>query len=122
MNTHDVFEKWKHLDHLVSDREWLAVDENGNKGILMMILYESWQAIKKQMIETRIDSTPLTSCHDCMWNYEGECNLRPHSGFHYDYDRYEDDEAEHEFKPCKYRLEYYSFEEWFLEHYGVLLK
>jgi len=48
MTIHDVYEKWKHLDHLLSDREWLAVDENGNKGILMMILYESWQAIKAE--------------------------------------------------------------------------
>ena len=24
---------------------------------------------------------------------------------------------DHLFKPCKYRLEYFSFEEWFLEHY-----
>lgn len=73
MSIHTVFEKWKHLDHLLSDREWLTTDDDGgtdirnldhllsdqdwlttdddgNTDIRMMILYESWQAIKAAVL------------------------------------------------------------------------
>lgn len=126
MSIHTVFEKYHHLDHLLSDRDWLTTDDDGNTDIRMMILYESWQAIKDELNATpatrKIRASPLRSCHDCMWNYEGECNLSPHSGFHYDYDRYVDDEGEHEFKPCKYRIEYFDFEEWYLRNYERVMQ
>ncbi len=48
MSIHTVFEKWKHLDNLLSDREWLTTDDDGGTDIRMMILYESWQAIKAE--------------------------------------------------------------------------
>ncbi len=51
MSTHDVYEKWKHLDHLLSDRDWLTTDDDGHTDIRMMILYESWQAIKTAVFE-----------------------------------------------------------------------
>jgi hypothetical protein len=37
-----VYEKYKHLDELVSDFEWLP------QGILRQFYYDLWQAIKKE--------------------------------------------------------------------------
>ncbi len=128
MNLKICFEKYHHLDHLLSDSDWLKLrDEAGNESVLNNILFDCWQAIKTELQtdkrgQQKIQASPFRSCDDCMWNYEGECNISSHSGFQYDDDRYADDEDEHEFKPCKYRLEYFSFEEWFLEHYMELLK
>ena len=30
MSIHTVFEKYHHLDHLLSDRDWLTTDDDGN--------------------------------------------------------------------------------------------
>jgi len=40
MTTKDVFEKYKHMDHLLSDRRWLG------ESLLNQIAYDFWQAIK----------------------------------------------------------------------------
>lgn len=126
MSIHTVFEKYHHLDHLLSDRDWLTTDDDGNTDIRMMILYESWQAIKDELNATpatrKIRASPLRSCDCCLWNFEGECNLVKDSGFHYDYDRYADDDDVHEFKPCKYRIEYFDFEEWYLRNYERVMQ
>lgn len=127
MSIHTVFEKYHHLDHLLSDPDWLKLrDEAGNENILNHILFESWQAIKDELNVTpatrKIRASPLRSCDCCLWNFEGECNLRPHSGFHYDYDRYAADEDDHEFKSCKYRIEYLDFEEWYLRNYERVIQ
>ena len=126
MSIHAVFEKWHHLDHLLSDPDWVKLrDEAGNENILNHILLDCWQAIKTELRSERpgrrIKSTPLISWDECMWNFEGECNLVKDSGFHYDYDRYADDEDEHEFKPCKYRIEYFDFDDWFVENLEAVL-
>lgn len=127
MTLQSIFDQYKHLDHLLSDREWLTgPDEEGHVDIRMVILFDCWQAIKAELkvnkSSRKIAKTPFRSCYECMWCYEGECNLSKQSGFQFDYDRYADDDDEHEFKPCKYRLEYCTFEDWFLENIGVVMQ
>ena len=39
----EVYEKFKHLDQLLSDKEWLFLANN----LLYAILYDLWQAIKE---------------------------------------------------------------------------
>ena len=39
----EVYEKFKHLDQLLSDKEWLWLANN----LLYAILYDLWQAIKE---------------------------------------------------------------------------
>jgi len=39
----EVYEKFKHLDQLLSDKEWLGLTNN----LLYAILYDLWQAIKE---------------------------------------------------------------------------
>ena len=39
----EVYEKFKHLDQLLSDKEWLGLTNN----LLYAILYDLWQAVKE---------------------------------------------------------------------------
>jgi len=39
----EVYEKFKHLDQLLSDKEWLFLANN----LLYAILYDLWQAVKE---------------------------------------------------------------------------
>ena len=50
MTLQSVFEQYKHLDNLLSDREWLfRPDEDGHVDALMLILYDCWEAIKEEL-------------------------------------------------------------------------
>jgi len=42
----EVYEKYKHLDHLLSDRDWLFPVTP-----LMQALYDLWQSVKQSMEE-----------------------------------------------------------------------
>jgi hypothetical protein len=42
-----VYEKYKHLDHLLSDAEWLTVsDDRAAPNLQAHILYDLWQAVR----------------------------------------------------------------------------
>ena len=43
----EVYEMYKHLDELLSDREWLG-DENY---LQQVILYNLWQAVKQEAMK-----------------------------------------------------------------------
>ncbi len=45
MTIEEVYEEHKHLDHLLSDKEWLPDTQLG------MILYDLWQAIKEKVVK-----------------------------------------------------------------------
>lgn len=62
------------------------------------------------------------SCCDCIWDYEGDCNLSHITGFKSGYDRYEDDESEWEFKACNCRVEYLEWEDWFVANRETVLE
>lgn len=44
MSIQKIYDKFKHLDPLLSDKEWLSFDN-----LLTQVLYELWQAIKKDI-------------------------------------------------------------------------
>ena len=48
----EIYEQYKHLDHLFSDKAWLANDDEelGEVGVILpfkQTFYDMWQAIKK---------------------------------------------------------------------------
>ena len=48
MTIKEVYEKYKHLDALLSDHEWLIDGEKGEASrTINRILFDCWQAIKK---------------------------------------------------------------------------
>ena len=49
MTLKETYDKYKHLDHLLSDKEWLADD------LQHMILYDLWQAIKIYLSKQKSD-------------------------------------------------------------------
>lgn len=47
MDIKSVYEKYKHLDDLLSDERWMNLSEQeGQSRILDQILYDLWQAIR----------------------------------------------------------------------------
>ena len=70
----------------------------------------------------KIPCKPRKSCCDCIWDYEGDCNLSHITGFESEYDRYEDDESEWEFKVCNCRVEYIEWEYWFVDNRETVLE
>lgn len=47
MNLIEIYEKFKHLDPILSDKRWLELDEEGN--LTNQILFDLWQAIKEEV-------------------------------------------------------------------------
>lgn len=47
MSIQEVYEKYKHLDELLSDKEWLGGSQ------INQILFDLWQAIKKEIEGSR---------------------------------------------------------------------
>lgn len=45
MNIQEVYEKYKEIDHLLSDRRWMGDGD----GILKSILYDCWDAIIEEI-------------------------------------------------------------------------
>ncbi len=52
MKVNDVYEKYKHLDKVLSDKFLMCMkDENDEFHIFRVMLYELWQTIKSDMQE-----------------------------------------------------------------------
>ena len=56
MTIQEVYEKYKHFDELISDKEWL-LREDGEPSIINNLIYELWQAIKWQAIKEKIEES-----------------------------------------------------------------
>ena len=44
MTIKEVYEKYKHLDHLLTDKKWLSEDFNG------YMIFDFWEAIKENQL------------------------------------------------------------------------
>ncbi len=46
MTIQEVYAKYKHLDHVITDKEWAARDFQGH------IMYDLWQVVKQAVKES----------------------------------------------------------------------
>lgn len=57
MTIKEIYEKYKHFDHLLSDKQWLTFlkflpPENSEDGSFVnQILFDLWQAIKEEAMK-----------------------------------------------------------------------
>ena len=65
MEIKEVFEKYKHLDHLFSDKDWLYDDFKGS------IIFDMWKAIKEAHSEDSVYHHNV--CNTCGEPMSGDC-------------------------------------------------
>ena len=73
MTIREVYEQYKHLDELLSDREWLA------EGSLQQgVLYDLWQAVKQE-VQPVVAADAEEPCEVCgkLPDEHCMCDVRP---------------------------------------------
>ena len=60
MTVEEIYDKYQHFDVILSDKEWLQVDDNGEGKLINFILYDLWKCIKEAHMEHH-DSNNLSS-------------------------------------------------------------
>lgn len=51
MTIHEAYEKYEHLDHLLSDHEWLIAGHN-QRGWEADVLFDLWQVVKAHVAQS----------------------------------------------------------------------
>ena len=74
----EVYERFKHMDGLLSDREWLKGDDEDG-WLLRSMAFEMWDAIKKQQSRTPPSGVELKECSHGLKRHYG-CSDKPPSG------------------------------------------
>jgi len=69
MTSNEVFLKYIHLDHLLSDKAWLTEGTTGMKAILADIVYDLWEIIKNTR-EDDPDDDCTDFAHPAYWRGE----------------------------------------------------
>ena len=73
MTIPEVYQKFRHLDHLLSDLRWLTDDEDTVSPLQMQILRECWAAIRDERQTQPVSVSPPPTSTGCCCDAHTHC-------------------------------------------------